>query len=86
MRTQEFDNGFYGAEDKRDSAYQHQPTPFGLSQMMLNNNGSTAGNPSVQPEVQLPQPTAEPRRPQINEETLRKGMEILRKYKRVSRI
>lgn len=75
-----FGNGLTGGDDDPDSAFQHQPTPKGMAQLLDNRTENTP-NPS---DINLTNGAGNANLPQsspITEDTLRKGDEILRKYK-----
>ena len=76
-----FDRGLHGGDDKVDSPYPYQPTPLGIAQMLDNSRQSSPYAPS---DVPLTNEAGVADRPlsQITEDTLRKGDEILQKYKR----
>lgn len=77
MNSVAFDKGLYGGDNNPDSAFQYQPTPEGISQLIDNNRQNSPYMSDV------PQGAGNPSLPQtkITEEMLRKGDEILKKYK-----
>lgn len=79
-----FGQGFAGGDNKADSPYPHQPTPAGVSQIVdVSRQGASTLSSDIPINgagvAALPQPT------KITEETLRKGDELLRKYKQGKR-
>jgi len=74
-----FDKGLHGADNDPDSAFQHQPSPEGMAQLLDN---TRQDSPTLS-DVPLNIEGGTVSRPQtrITEETLRRGDEILRKYK-----
>ena len=85
-----FDKGLRGGDNNPDSAFQHQPSPEGMAQLIDNTRQDTSDSPVV-PITEdgsinnnenpiTPQTSGHPLS-KITEETLRKGDEILRKYK-----
>ncbi len=74
-----FDKGFHRADDDRESAFQYQPTPNGVNALMKGmDNGASSTPEDTAPVTEQQGQTM----PNITEETVRKGMEILRKYKK----
>ena len=73
-----FDKGLRDGDINPDSAFQHQPSPEGMAQLLDNTRQNTP-NLSVVPQEAGSQGLSPSHK--IDEETLRKGDEILRKYK-----
>lgn len=81
-----FDKGLRAADDNPDSALGHQPSPDGIAQFVDNSRQGTMPSPNSNTLSDVPIPGAGnsptlPHLSKITEETLRKGDEILRKYK-----
>ena len=74
-----FDQGLHGADNNPDSAFQHQPSPAGMAQLL---DSTRQDSPNLS-DVPLNIEGGTVNRPQsrITEETLKRGDEILRKYK-----
>ena len=77
--TLAFEKGAKGGDNNPNSPFPHQPTPVGMSDYVNNSSGT----PSSSSDVPSSTGGGLPIRPQstITEDTLRKGDEILRKYK-----
>ena len=73
-----FDKGFSKADDDPDSAFQFQPSPAGIAQMLDNSRSNPSDVPNP---IEGGYPTGRPQTTKITEDMLRKGDEILRKYK-----
>ena len=74
-----FDKGLRGGDNDPDSAFQHQPSPDGMAQLLDNTRQNTPNLSVVPPNEAGSQGLSPSKR--IDEETLRRGDEILRKYK-----
>ena len=73
-----FDKGLRGGDNDPDSAFQHQPSPEGMAQL-LDSTRQANGVSDVPLNIEAGAVNRPPSK--ITEETLRKGDEILRKYK-----
>ena len=73
-----FGKGYAGGDDNPDSPFQYQPSPNGIGQLLDN----TRQNSPAQPDVSFTEAgTASRPLTKITEETLRKGDDLLQKYK-----
>lgn len=72
-----FGKGFTGGDNDPNSPYPHQPTPMGVAQIV---DSSRQGSPSNIPTNEAGV-ADRPQQRKITEDTLRKGDELLRKYK-----
>lgn len=73
-----FDKGLRGGDNDPNSAFQHQPSPEGMAQLLDNNRQDSP----ILSDVPLPEAGSQGlSQSKITEETLRRGDEILRKYK-----
>ena len=77
-----FGKGYAGGDNNPNSPYPHQPTPMGVAQIV---DSSRQGSLQASPVSDIPTSTgagvASLPQTKITEETLRKGDELLRKYK-----
>ena len=74
-----FDKGLHGGDNNPDSPFQYQPSPEGMAQL-LDDSRQDAPTLSDVP-LNIEGGTVSRPQPRITEETLRRGDEILRKYK-----
>lgn len=75
-----FDKGLRGGDNNPDSPFQYQPSPEGMAQLLDNSRDSSPTNAvSDVPLNEAGSPGLSPSK--ITQETLRRGDEILRKYK-----